>query len=117
MPGAYSPVLLCVVVTNLVKNAVTYTEHGEVVITETDEGFSVRDTGLGISEEEQKRIYEKFFRGTSSAGHEGSGVGLSVVKRIADRCGWGVTLESSPRGTCFTVTLTGAKVKRMDERG
>lgn len=117
VPGAYSPVLLGVVVTNLVKNAVTYTEHGEVVITETDEGFSVRDTGLGISEEEQKRIYEKFFRGTSSAGHEGSGVGLSVVKRIADRCGWGVTLESSPRGTCFTVTLTGAKVKRMDERG
>lgn len=117
VPGAYSPVLLGVVVTNLVKNAVTYTEHGEVVITETDEGFSVRDTGLGISEEEQKRIYEKFFRGTSSAGHEGSGVGLSVVKRLADRCGWGVTLESSPRGTCFTVTLTGAKVKRMDERG
>lgn len=117
VPGAYSPVLLGVVVTNLVKNAVTYTEHGEVVITETDEGFSVRDTGLGISEEEQKRIYEKFFRGTSSAGHEGSGVGLSVVKRIADRCGWRVNLESSQKGTCFTVTLTGAKVKRMDERG
>ncbi|HJD06848.1 MAG TPA: ATP-binding protein [Candidatus Sutterella merdavium] len=67
--------------------------------------------------EERERIYEKFFRGTSSAGHEGSGVGLSVVKRIADRCGWRVNLESSPKGTCFTVTLTGAKVKRMDERG
>ncbi len=87
------------------------------MITETDEGFSVRDTGPGISEEERERIYEKFFRGTSSAGHEGSGVGLSVVKRIADRCGWRVNLESFQKGTCFTVTLTGAKVKRMDERG
>lgn len=44
-------------------------------------------------------------------------MGLSVVKRIADRCGWRVNLESSQKGTCFTVTLTGAKVKRMDERG
>lgn len=117
VPGNFSPVLLGVVVTNLVKNAVLYTEKGSVVITETNEGFSVRDTGPGITEEEQKRIYEKFFRGASSAGHEGSGVGLSVVKRIADRCGWRVNLESSPKGTCFTVTLTGAKVKRMDERG
>ena len=87
------------------------------MITETNEGFSVRDTGPGITEEEQKRIYEKFFRGASSAGHEGSGVGLSVVKRIADRSGWRVTLESSPAGTCFTVTLTGADRKRLDERG
>lgn len=117
VPGTYSPVLLGVVVTNLVKNAILYTEKGEVVITETNEGFSVRDTGPGITEEEQKRIYEKFFRGVSSAGHEGSGVGLSVVKRIADRCGWRVAIESSPEGTCLTVTLTGAKVKRMDERG
>ena len=99
------------------ENGVLYTEKGSVVITETNEGFSVRDTGPGITEEEPKRIYEKFFRGASSAGHEGSGVGLSVVKRIADRCGWRVNLESSPKGTCFTVTLTGAKVKRMDERG
>ena len=87
------------------------------MITETDEGFSVRGTGPGISEEERERIYEKFFRGASSAGYEGSGVGLSVVKRIADRFGWRVNLESSQKGTCFTVTLTGAKVKRMDERG
>ena len=55
------------------------------MITETDEGFSVRDTGPGISEEERERIYEKFFRGASSAGHEGSGVGLSVVKRMDER--------------------------------
>ena len=117
VPGTFSPVLLGVVVTNLVKNAILYTEKGSVVITETNEGFSVRDTGPGITEEEQKRIYEKFFRGASSAGHEGSGVGLSVVKRIADRSGWRVTLESSPAGTCFTVTLTGADRKRLDERG
>ena len=117
VPGTFSPVLLGVVVTNLVKNAILYTEKGSVVITETNEGFSVRDTGPGITEEEQKRIYEKFFRGASSAGHEGSGVGLSVVKRIADRSGWRVMLESSPAGTCFTVTLTGADRKRLDERG
>ena len=55
------------------------------MITETDEGFSVRGTGPGISEEERERIYEKFFRGASSAGYEGSGVGLSVVKRMDER--------------------------------
>ena len=87
------------------------------MITETDEGFSVWDTGPGISEEERERIYEKFFRGTSSAGHEGSGVGLSVVKRIADRCGWGGNLVRSPNGTGFTVTLTGGKVMGMAVRG
>ena len=85
------------------------------MITETDEGFSVRATGPGISEEERERIYEKFFRGASSAGHEGTGVGLSVVKRIADRCGWRVNLESSQKGTCFTVTFPRAAASGAPE--
>lgn len=116
-PGAYSPVLLGVVAMNLVKNAVHYTETGGVTITETDTGFRVADTGLGIAPEERERIFEKFFRGLASANRPGAGVGLSVVKRIADRCGWRVKVESSEAGTCFTVTLRGGpKQKRLDER-
>lgn len=118
VPGSFSPVFLGVVAQNLVKNAVHYTKEGTVTVTETADGFTVEDTGPEIAEDEREKIFQNFFRGKASQGTSGSGVGLSIVKRIADRCGWHVTVESSDKGTRFSVTLTGLpEPKRMDERG
>lgn len=117
VPGAYSPVLLGGVVTNLVKNAVTYTGTRR----SSDYGNGRRLLGAGYGTGHFRRgagadLREVLPRGILR-GPRGLGRGSLGRKRIADRCGWRVNLESSQKGTCFTVTLTGAKVKRMDERG
>lgn len=83
-----NPGLLRVLLRNLVDNAVRYSPHGSRVDISLvhDNGaviLSVRDNGEGIPPDVRERIFDRFFRGTSN-GEEGSGLGLSIVKRIAD---------------------------------
>lgn len=93
---------------NLVRNAVQASTAGsEVVVTVlvTENGravLSVEDNGVGLSEEAKERIFDAFF--TTRA--QGTGVGLAVVKRIADDHGFSIDVESeSGRGASFTVGL------------
>jgi two-component system, NtrC family, sensor histidine kinase HydH len=93
---------------NLVRNAVQASSAGsEVVVTVRvvrDERavLSVEDSGVGLSEEAKERIFDAFF--TTRA--QGTGVGLAVVKRIADDHGFSIDVESeSGRGATFTVGL------------
>lgn len=106
-PGSFSPLLLSTVVSNLVKNALAYSHEGEIEVTETSTGIVVADHGDPIPPEEQKRIFEPFVRGKTSADTEqtGFGLGLSIVWRICMRMGWQVNLASGPDGNAFTVTL------------
>lgn len=83
--------LLSIVVANLVRNAFTYTPSGSVRVTVKDGQLIVRDTGTGIRGDEMGKVFQRHFRGSSSAG---SGIGLSLVKRICDRYGWETILES-----------------------
>lgn len=81
-------VLLGVLLRNLLDNAVRYTPPGETVevaLQRTNDGISlvVTDTGPGIPAEERERIFDRFHRVLDS-GEEGSGLGLSIVRRIAD---------------------------------
>jgi two-component system sensor histidine kinase BarA len=68
----------------------------------------VRDSGIGIAEEEQSRIYDAFYQvdGSSTREHGGAGLGLSIVKRLVEAHGGRLELESAPgRGSTFRVII------------
>lgn len=108
------------ILSNLVANAVKFTETGEVVLTATGKEeetvFSVRDTGMGIPEEQQKNIFEPFFQvdkgNTRKA--EGTGLGLTVAERLTNILGGRMSVQSDVgSGSTFTVVLP----RRYEEKG
>jgi signal transduction histidine kinase len=82
--------LLRVVLANLVRNALNYTERGYVNICLDESGISVRDTGIGIPTEQIQQVFDRYFSGVDG----GEGIGLSLVKRICKRYGWYIDIES-----------------------
>ena len=101
------------------ENAVKYTPAGGVIrlssrCSPDDEGYIelvIEDTGIGIAEEEQEKIFQRFYRVDSSRTKEagqpgGTGLGLSIAKWIADRHGIKIRVESQPgTGTRFTLKI------------
>ena len=103
--GRWHPTLLRVVLGNLLRNALHYTEQGEIRLCLDVDGFRVEDTGPGIAPEELGRIFEPFQRGRHARG-EGLGLGLSLVRRVCAQAGWSVTAEAlAAGGSCFRVRL------------
>jgi signal transduction histidine kinase len=102
--GLYSsPRAFSVLVGNLIRNACLYTEEGTVTVTVEADRVVVRDTGVGMNEEELARAFVSFFRGDQGRG-SGHGIGLTIVKRLADRFGWEVGMSSQPDdGTTVSV--------------
>ena len=91
---------------NLMRNALHYTEHGEVRLLLSARGFRVEDTGQGVPRAQQEDIFKPFVRGSEARG-EGLGLGLSLVKRICAHQRWQVRMYSLPAGgSCFEVNLT-----------
>jgi two-component system, chemotaxis family, CheB/CheR fusion protein len=97
---------------NLCGNAVRYTERGEIVIGVRAHGervvFEVRDTGIGISVDDQRRIFERFWRVPGASGHssEGLGIGLAAVREFSQLLGGDVEVVSEPgQGSTFRVSL------------
>jgi signal transduction histidine kinase len=88
------PRVFAVMVGNLIRNACLYTEHGTVTVEVESDMVRVVDTGSGMSEEDLERAFQNFYRG-SRTGSTGHGIGLAIVRRVADRYGWEVTLEST----------------------
>lgn len=106
------PLLLERLLRNLIDNAVKYTTSGGVTVSlgADDDGMliRVRDTGCGIPAELQSRVFEEFYQidGTARAAARGLGLGLSIVRRLADLLDIALRLESAPgRGTCVSVQL------------
>jgi signal transduction histidine kinase len=105
------PQRLAQVVGNLLSNAVKYTESGGVAVSAaTGDGeirIAVADTGPGIPPDEQRRVFEPFYRGqTPQRTTEGLGVGLSIARSLTDAHGGRLTLDSAPgRGSVFTIHL------------
>ncbi|MEM9529562.1 MAG: HAMP domain-containing sensor histidine kinase [Pseudomonadota bacterium] len=97
------PSVLAVMIGNLIRNACAYTNEGDVKVT-VGRGFvSVDDSGVGMAEEHVSRVFEPFYRG-GRTGKGGHGVGLTIVKRLADRFGWPVEIQSELGvGTCATI--------------
>jgi signal transduction histidine kinase len=80
------------VVANLIRNAFTNTPSGAVSISVKDNELTISDTGTGIRGEEIDKVFQRHFRG---GGSTGSGIGLSLVKRICDRYGWETIIDST----------------------
>jgi len=101
------------VLVNLISNALKYTPEGgsiEIASAETPESvvISVKDSGIGISEEDLPYIFERFYRADKSRSRAtgGSGIGLAIVKFLVEAHGGTVTVVSKPgAGSQFTVTL------------
>lgn len=96
---------------NLISNAVRYTPEGGTITITARKGelmgqISVRDTGIGLTPEEAKMVFQRFWRADSGRARAtgGLGVGLSVVKEIVDQHNGWVRVEGRPNeGACFTV--------------
>lgn len=80
---------------NLLKNAITYNkECGTIEIQYTGKTLSIKDSGIGMKEEDIKKILERFFRVDRSGKYAGSGIGLALVDRIIKLYGWSLIVES-----------------------
>jgi PAS domain S-box-containing protein len=96
---------------NLVTNAVKFSGEGQPVLVHTEirEGMfylSVQDRGIGISEEDQKHLFESFFRGENATNIQGTGLGLNIVARYVDLLGGTIQIESKiNQGSKFTIHL------------
>ncbi|WP_424244212.1 two-component system phosphate regulon sensor histidine kinase PhoR [Elusimicrobium posterum] len=97
---------------NLTDNAIRYTESGSVDIDVEQDDFGVKitvsDTGIGISEENQSRIFERFFVTDKSRSKKngGTGLGLAIVKHIVEAHGGSISVSSAlGKGTTFVVRL------------
>lgn len=101
---------------NLLSNAIKYTQEGGQVtlrsrMLDTDVRFEVEDTGVGLSEEDTKRVFEKFYRVKKDQGMaRGTGLGLALAKHIVeDVHGGSLTVRSVlGRGSTFAVTIPGS---------
>ncbi len=102
--------LLQQMISNLISNAIQYTEHGSIqVIFEAPNNclsIEVRDSGCGIASAEQQHIFNEFYRANSTrALHDGLGLGLSIVKRLSDLIGAEIRVISEVgQGARFIVT-------------
>lgn len=105
----YNATFLRTVLSNLLRNALHYTEQGEVKLTLYADHFTVEDTGIGIPADFQESIFDPFTRGHNARG-EGLGLGLSLVRRICTHQGWTIQVSNrSPQGSCFSVFLAPKK--------
>ena len=105
------PELLSLVWSNLISNAVKFTEAGgriAVALETLDDQIivSVADTGCGMNSETGKHIFEKFYQGDTSHATQGNGLGLALVKRVIDILNGEIGVESvCGQGSIFTVKL------------
>lgn len=100
------------VLLNLLSNAIKFTEKGSVKISCIEEGgmvkVSVADTGIGISEEDQKKLFQPFTQVQSglTRPYEGTGLGLSISKKLVTLMGGDIGVESRPgQGSTFWFTI------------
>jgi signal transduction histidine kinase/CheY-like chemotaxis protein len=110
------PVRLRQILTNLLGNAVKFTESGwvEIRLELLEQNgptarirFAVEDTGVGIAAAEQQRIFLPFEQAAASARTGGTGLGLAISRRLADLMGGSLAVTSSAgRGSCFTLEVT-----------
>jgi len=116
--------LLHQAVYNLVENAIKYTpKEGSVVLhllsTPDTLTFAIQDSGIGIPQQDMKRLFEKFYRGTNreALAQRGTGLGLAIVRSIAERHGGKVWVESElGKGSIFYILVPLTQPKETQPR-
>lgn len=106
------PVRLRQIIENLLSNAVKFTREGHILVglaAAADEiSIRIADTGCGIARDEQERVFAPFYQAASflNRGHGGTGLGLTLSRRLAHRMGGTIDLDSVPgKGSTFTLRL------------
>jgi PAS domain S-box-containing protein len=106
------PLLLRHMLLNLLSNACKYSSEKESVylmarMIRNGVAFQVQDSGIGISAEDQSRVFSLFFRGQNVGAIPGTGLGLMVVRHCVEAHGGVISFESTPgKGTCFTIIIS-----------
>lgn len=109
--------LLFQVWTNLIGNAIKFSDEGGCITVKLEESphhykVYISDEGIGMSEEQQRHIFDKFYQVDSSRQSQGNGLGLALCKEIVTRCGGKIYVTSKPgEGSVFLVSLKKAEVK------
>lgn len=97
------------VIGNLVRNAVAYTDSGEVRVRVSGHAVTIEDTGPGMAPDELSKVFKPYVQTQRRRG--GHGVGLTIVKRLTDRFEWPVEMESAPgQGTRVKVSFPQGKI-------
>lgn len=88
--------VMSIVLGNLIRNAVLYTNEGTVTISIKEYSVQIIDTGIGMCEEQIKKVFQPYYRAEneSKTKRKGYGVGLTIVKRLSTRFNWVVEVES-----------------------
>jgi signal transduction histidine kinase len=102
-----SPRVFAVMLGNLLANACTFTERGHVEVRIERDRVVVSDSGIGMSADALQRAFDPFYRADPD-NPSGKGMGLSIVRRLGERFGWPISLDSVPdRGTTATIRFMG----------
>lgn len=110
-PALVDPGRLAQVLVNLLRNAVSHTSPGGIVVVEAASAgdevtIRVTDTGEGIAADDLPHIWERFYQGAGARAGEGAGLGLAVVKDLVEGMGGSVEVQSAAgQGSCFEVHL------------
>lgn len=111
IPVVLDPKLLSHILINLLSNALKYSDENQEIVMEIREEekaivFSITDSGIGIPEEEQEHLFERFFRAKNATNIQGTGLGLHIVKQYSELMEGTISFRSKPgEGSTFTVKL------------
>lgn len=108
---SFDPSLLRNILMNLVSNAIKFSPEKTIIqietaLSDTKMKLKVTDAGIGISEEDQHHLFQRFFRGTNASNIQGTGLGLHIVAKYAELLNGQINFKSElNKGTCFTLTF------------
>ncbi len=99
------------IIYNLISNAIKYSNENQdilimVNVSNNHLNIQVEDKGIGIPLEDQKNLFNRFFRAKNAQNHKGTGLGLNIIKSYLDLLNGNITFESQEnKGTKFTVEI------------
>jgi signal transduction histidine kinase len=105
--------VLSILLGNLLRNAFSYTDAGEVVVEIGAGKVRIRDSGVGMAADKIEEMFQPFVRGEGNR-RGGHGVGLTIVRRLSERFGWPIEIQSQPGvGTTVDITFPGCRIEPL----